>query len=206
LDFNSFLIQVKSQIGKHDFSAQKLMSPFNIGDRNKWLATNPTPRLSAVMILIYNKNNHAHIALIERPKYEGVHSGQIALPGGSKDPEDSNLQVTALRELYEEVGITGNVTVLGKLSDVYIPPSKFLVTPFIGVLNAVPNFIKDDFEVEQIIETPISLLFNDDIIKNGNVHIGVDNTNFKAPYFNVFGHKVWGATAIILSEFKALMK
>ena len=202
--FNSFIDILKSRIGNQSFNAQKTMAPFHIGDRNKWLKSNPNPRLSAVMLLIYPKDELAHIALIERPKYDGVHSGQIALPGGSKDNEDLNLEITALREVSEEIGIEKNINVIGQLSDVYIPPSKFLVSPFIGILKNKPIFKKDDFEVEKIIEVPISLLFDDLIIKHGSVP--VNKGNIKAPYFDIYGHKVWGATAIIINEFKSIMK
>ena len=205
--FDSFVLQLTKKIGRLNPDAQQLMAPFKIGDRNKTLTQNPNPRLSAVMILVYKKGNHPYFALIERPVYDGVHSGQIAFPGGKKDPTDSDLKETALRELFEEVGISPiQVNVIGEITPVYIPPSKFLVTPFVGVLDGIPQFKKDDYEVKSIIEVPISLLFNDAIIKNGNVPVGNNNMKIKAPYFDVFGFKVWGATAIILSEFKAIMK
>ena len=207
MKFSSFIKLVKSRIGDKNIDAQQFMAPFGVGDRGKELDLNPNPRLSAVFILIFNKADEAYISLIERPKYDGVHSGQIALPGGAKDKEDKNLSETALRELYEEIGIPKSaVTVLGELSNVYIPPSKFLVSPFIGVTSTYPNFQKDDYEVEQVIEVPISLLFDDAIVKSGTVPVNNGQFKMKVPYFDIYGHKVWGATAIILSEFKAIFQ
>lgn len=209
MNFLHFVQKTEEAIGRFtpNFEAQQKMAPFKVGDRNKMLMTNPNPRKGGVMILIFNRNEEAHIALIRRPEYDGVHSGQIAFPGGSHDEEDANMQETALRELHEEVGIAKEqVTVIGEISNVYIPPSKFLVYPFVGVLKGDAVFEKDDFEVAEVIEVPISLLFDDAIIKNGNVKVGNGNFTIKAPYFDVFGHKVWGATAIMLSEFKAILK
>jgi len=207
MEYKNFVNILSKKIRQENTKAHQNMAPFSVADREKMLRSNPNPRLSAVMILIFNKNEQAHFSLIERPKYDGVHSGQMALPGGSKDDDDSDLKQTALRELEEEVGVKPDkVIVLGKLSEIYIPPSKFLVTPYVGILDTYPQYIKDDHEVEQIIDVPISLLFDDSILKKGSVDVGVKNMKMKVPYFDIFGHKVWGATALILSEFKAVMK
>lgn len=206
MQFNSFVESIPHRLANPPENLIEMMGSFFMGDRIKMLKANPNPRQSAIMVLIYNKNQEAHFALIERPTYDGVHSGQIAFPGGSMDKEDENLEVTAFRELYEEVGVKNNIKIMGSLSEVYIPPSKFLVTPFIGVSQEAPEFVKDDFEVEQIIEVPVSMLFDDSIIKKGSVKVGQNNLTMKVPYFDIYGHMVWGATAIILSEFKAIFK
>ena len=183
------------------------MAPFDRGNRRMDLETNLTPRLSAVVILIYPKNEIPHLALIERPDYDGVHARQIALPGGKKDELDANLEETALRELSEEVGVLATqVKVIGKLEEIYIPPSGFLVSPFLAFCDESPQFKADDREVKSIIEMPVSLLLDETIVKSGSVPVGNRDFKIKAPYFDVFGHKVWGATAIILNEFKALIK
>ena len=190
----------------NSFANLSSMAPFDRGNRRLDLETNPNPRLSAVIVLIYPINEIPHFALIERPDYDGVHARQIALPGGKKDETDIDLEQTALRELSEEVGVFPNqVNVIGKLKEIYIPPSGFLVSPFIAFCKLRPEFIGDEREVKSILEVPISLLMDDSIVKTGSVPVGNRDFVIKAPYFDVFGHKVWGATAIILNEFKALM-
>lgn len=206
MDFNIFTSNIKNRIAKLNPDAHQLMSPFKIKNRTELLHSNPNPRIGGVMIMIFNKNEEAHFTLIKRPVYEGVHSGQIAFPGGSQDPEDTSIEATAIRELEEEVGIgSTHLEIIGQLSKIYIPPSRFLVTPVVGVLTEKPRFKKDNFEVDEIIEVPVSLLFDDRIIKHGNIHTQ-NNYKIKSPYFDIFGHQVWGATAIILSEFKSIMK
>jgi 8-oxo-dGTP pyrophosphatase MutT (NUDIX family) len=206
MNFNIFTSKIKKKIKHLNPGAHQIMSPFKIKNRSELLDSNPNPRLGGVMILIFNKHNKAHLALIKRPIYDGVHSGQIAFPGGAKDTIDTNIEATAIRELEEEIGIPSqNIEVQGTLSQIYIPPSKFLVTPVVGVLSTIPLFKKDDFEVDEIIEVPISLLFSDQIIKHGEINTN-NNYKIKSPYFDIYGHQVWGATAIILSEFKSIMK
>ena len=209
MDFLSFKTTLERTIGNHlpHPDAQQLMAPFKLGNRNVLLEMNNNPRLGGVMILVFNKQNKAHFALIRRPEYDGVHSGQIAFPGGQKDETDHDIKETAIRETFEEVGVQlRSNQILGKISQVYIPPSKFLVTPYVAVLDACPVFKKDDFEVAEVLEVPISILFDDSIIKDGQVNVGSQGMKMNAPYFDIFGHKVWGATAIMLSEFKAILK
>ena len=165
---------------------------------------NPTP--SGVLLLLYPFNNEIYTVLMLRPDYGGVHSGQISLPGGKKEPDDSNLETTALRESQEELGIIPKkVNVLGRLSELYIPPSRFLVSPFVGYSDVRPDFVKDPAEVEEIIEVNIRDLFSEKAfqLKRHKIGLGV---HFKSPAFVVNNWVVWGATAMILSEFKELIK
>jgi hypothetical protein len=81
-----------------------------------------------------------------------------------------------------------------------------MVSPFVGFYSGKPEFIKDDFEVEQVLEVPISLLLDDRIVQRGKVKVGKENLVMNVPFFDIFGHKVWGATAIMLSEFKAIIQ
>lgn len=182
------------------------MAPFKKSDRDSMLTQNPNPRLGGVYIMLYEKKGEAHFALIKRPEYDGPHSAQIALPGGQKDETDADIHYTAVRELEEEVGITKTtVTMLGELSKVYIPPSKFLVTPVVGYLSGEAQFKKDDFEVDEIIEVPLTMLLDDSLVKKGTVQVSGGNMKMKVGYFDIYGHMVWGATAIILNEFKHVL-
>ena len=209
MEFIEFKEKLENLIGKRvpGLEAQQLMSPFKLRNRQDLLGMNKTPRLGGVMILVFNKNEKAHFVLIRRPEYDGVHSGQIAFPGGQKDDSDKDIEETALRETFEEIGVSSEkLKILGPISQVYIPPSKFLVTPIVAVLDENPVFKKDYFEVSEVLEVPVSVLFNDDIIKSGPVYVGNNGATMEVPYFDILGHKVWGATAIMLSEFKAIMK
>jgi 8-oxo-dGTP pyrophosphatase MutT (NUDIX family) len=179
------------------------MAPFKKRDRDTMLTQNPNPRLGGVYIMLYQKEGAPHFALIKRPSYDGPHSAQIALPGGQKDDTDSDIFYTALRELEEEVGIPKDqVNQIGVLSKVYIPPSKFLVTPVVGYLSGEALFKKDDYEVDEIIEVPLSMLLDDSLVKKGTVQVSGGNMKMKVGYFDMYGHMVWGATAIILNELK----
>ena len=160
---------------------------------------------AGVLILLYPENRNINTVLIERQKYDGIHSGQISFPGGRKEEIDKSLIETALREAKEEVNIEPeNVKIIGTLTELYIPPSNFLVLPVIGYLKTKPNFIPDDNEVAQIITADISFLFDDKYKKEKIIH--VRGYKIKAPYYEVKGHVVWGATAMILNELSEILE
>ena len=164
------------------------------------------PRVSAVCIILYPVNQAWHSILIERPAYEGVHSGQIAFPGGKVEEGDSGLWHTAQRETYEEVGIPiGSLGFVGKLTEVYIPPSNFIVHPYIGFLPEQPNLIPDAYEVANIIQYDVSMLLDDSIIKQRAIKHS-SNTNIHTSYFDIHGNVVWGATGMVLMEFKEILR
>lgn len=159
---------------------------------------------SAVMVVLCrDETDTFFIPLIERETYNGTHSGQISLPGGKFDIEDLNLETTARRECFEEIGLQ-NIEVLGKLTQVYIPVSGFLVQPYLGYCTATNlTFVKHQREVKTILKLNIKTLIDDTIIKNGSV---TNDVNLKHPYFEANNYKIWGATAMILNEVKVLLK
>jgi 8-oxo-dGTP pyrophosphatase MutT (NUDIX family) len=155
---------------------------------------------SSVLLLFYPVHNIPYLVFIQRPQYDGVHAGQIGLPGGRVETEDQDLQATALRECREEIGVDPDkISIIGTLSDLYIPPSQFLVTPFVGYTTSHPSFVKDPVEVDEIIELPINKIFQDGSIQQ-RTHKAANGLSIKAPAYVVEGKVIWGATAMILSE------
>lgn len=162
-------------------------------------------RPSAVLILLYpNEQQETSVLLIERMTYDGHHSGQIALPGGKAEPDDIDLQATALREFFEETGADVTPSVIGKLTPVYIPVSKFMVQPFVSYVEQKPNFSASAYEVNELIEWEINHLLNPDIIKETTIE-PAPGYKIKTPYFDVKGKVLWGATAMMLNELKKLL-
>lgn len=165
------------------------------------LASNP--RWSAVMLLLYPQFGKTHLCLTKRASYEGVHSDQISFPGGKVEPEDKSLAATALRETQEEVGIpSSEIKLLGELSRIYIPPSHFAVQPFVGMLDYEPEFTIQEREATEIISLPLGEFLQQ---KPENRLVNVRSNQVKVPSFLTGGHICWGATAIILSEFRAVL-
>ena len=162
---------------------------------------------AGVMALFYPDENHkTKLVLILRKKYEGVHSAQVGFPGGKFDDEDKSLEYTALQETYEEVGVPiETIDVLKSLTPMYIPPSNFTVYPFFGVLHKMPNFIKQEEEVEAIIEVLLSHLLDKKSVISTSVPTSY-KVNIEVPAFQLNEHIVWGATAMMLSELKDLLK
>ncbi|WP_218598667.1 CoA pyrophosphatase [Polaribacter sp. NJDZ03] len=168
--------------------------------------TENNPRKAAVLALFYpNLKNETCFLLTQRASYKGIHSAQISFPGGKKDKTDSNLLKTALRETFEEVGVAEeSIEIIRELTDVYIPPSNFLATPFLGYANQQPNF-NLNYEVEQTIE----VLLRDLLCETNFTAIKMNTSymdNVEVPCFKLVGYIVWGATAMMLSEIKELFK
>ena len=160
-------------------------------------------RAAGVLILLYPSDSTWHFPLMKRVEDGLVHSGQISLPGGSQEVGES-LRETALREACEEIGAAcAEVEVIGQLSTIYIPPSNFLVTPTVGYVEQRPDFQCDPREVAELIEVPLSTLFDRDVVKREPWVLR--GMTVDVPFYQIGAHKVWGATAMILSEFSMLL-
>ncbi|MBA3662789.1 MAG: CoA pyrophosphatase [Bacteroidetes bacterium] len=187
-------------------TAQYIMAPSergklaDYGDASKF-------KMSAVLLVICrDEDNELFIPLTERFAYDGVHSGQVSLPGGKFEPADGDLTATALRECEEEIGLKDNVQILGTLSRLYIPVSNFLVQPVVAYCTSPHVFMTPHVrEVKQIVRLYLDALMDEALVKDGMITV-FNNGKRKAPYFEIEGLKVWGATAMILSEFKVLLK
>lgn len=187
--------------------AQQLMIP---ADRRPYLELEDfkdrNPRYSAVMMLLYPKGTDTSLLLIERTNGGGVHAGQIGFPGGKYEQEDQTLEVTALRETGEEVGIGADkIEILKAFTRVYIPPSNFIVQPYLGIMDSTPSLQLSEHEVASIIEMPLSTLLDDNIVKEVGLQTSYANyINVPAYVYNDF--TIWGATAMMLSELKETLK
>lgn len=185
--------------------AQSAMMPvestkerFDLPDKNV--------KRGGVLLLLYQQNNEVYIPLTQRHDYGGVHGGQVSLPGGKLEDQDQDIIATALRETHEEIGISQEmIAVLGTLTDLYIPPSNFRVTPVVGYIQESPDFIIDPREVKELIETPVQYILDEQNLKRKDILVR-NGMRINAPYFDIHGKTVWGATAMILSEFRHLLQ
>ena len=161
---------------------------------------------AAVMMLFYPKKGRTHLVLIVRNSYEGVHSDQIAFPGGKYEAVDLTFEKTALRETYEEIGIhPDNIEIIMPFTNLYIQPSNFMVYPFLGICKEEIIFVLDRNEVVNIIELPLNDFLNDDLIVSTSISTSYAE-KIDIPAFKIDEHIVWGATAMMLSELKEVLK
>ncbi len=161
--------------------------------------------VAAVLIILYQHIDSFYTVFIQRPDYEGVHSGQISFPGGRKEPEDTDIIKTALREANEEVGVNlSKISVIGTLTPLFIPVSKTIVTPVIGWTNKRPEFKIQEEEVVYLIEGDLKTFLDPSIIKIKRFEILGEMRDIK--YFDYNGHVIWGATAMILNELLEIIK
>jgi len=207
--FQDFLDNIP-KIGKESLPGEvahiKMAPPERIDAMRQLDMSQVHPRNAAVMMLVYPKENLSHIALILRNTYNGVHSSQIAFPGGKEEPEDISLEHAALRETQEEVGIQPDlISVVRPFTNVYIPPSNFMVYPFLGYCLQTPQFIPDPAEVAGIIEMPLVDFLNDESVVQIEKATSYSKV-IKVPAFKIGEHLIWGATAMILSELKEVLK
>jgi 8-oxo-dGTP pyrophosphatase MutT (NUDIX family) len=179
-------------------------------ERMQTLAAPPTARKACTMMLLFPKNQAWHIVLIERTSTNANdrHSGQMSFPGGQLDPSDDSLLACALRETQEEIGVSPHhINVIGQMTDLYIPVSNFHVFPFLAWTDAPPQYNPQITEVQEIIETPLSILSHPDNRKTMPMSMTIRGERYErdVPYYDVYGKKVWGATALMLSELMALI-
>ena len=167
---------------------------------------NNNPKPSAVMMLFYPKNEMAYLILTKRNAYNGVHSSQISFPGGKAEQEDKDLEVTALRETFEEIGVKSeDIDVIKPFTQIYIPASNFLVSPFLGVSMTPPVFNASAYEVVELVELSLDVFLDDSTVIVTDIETSYSQ-NVSFPAFKVGEHIVWGATAMILSELKETIK
>lgn len=187
------------------FNAQMGMSPAGRGRMQP--KPDKPPRQSAVLILIYpDVDQNLHLILTKRTEHLSGHSGQVSFPGGRCDESDVSREDTALRETCEEIGVCdrSQIRILGRLTNLWIPPSNYEVTPIVATIDHKPEIVPSPSEVAQVLYLSLADLLGDKLKKT--TPMTFRGQVFDVPYYDVQGHVVWGATAAMLSEFEARLK
>ena len=161
-------------------------------------------RDASVLVALFPREDEWRLPLIVRTDDGGIHAGQVALPGGAL-LGDETVEDAALREAHEEVGLArGKVTLLGRLSTLPIPVSRFRVTPVIGTLAREPEWKLNENEVESLFTISLYTLSDESLWRSEERQFGGQAVDI--PYLALGGEKVWGATAMILAELTALLE
>ena len=206
LDFLKYVPKIAKESLPATIAHAKMIPPERIELLNNQDFSKITPKKAAVLMLLYPKNNITHLALIVRNSYPGIHASQIAFPGGKVEDFDLSLSETALRETQEEIGVSAKkVTVIKAFTEVYIPPSNFLVSPFLGFSENELSFTLSPDEVEGLIELPLYQFLDEKIVITVNMSTSYAS-NIQVPAFQINEHLVWGATAMMMSELKEIIK
>lgn len=210
MNFETFL-QSLSKIGQIPLpgptSQFKMSPPFRMELLQQQQEAMKTSKKAAVTALFYpDETQVTKLILILRKTYKGVHSAQVGFPGGRRENSDDSMMDAALRETWEEVGVPiEDIKVMKAMTELYIPPSNFTVFPFFGVTLKTPMFVKQDTEVEDLIEVLLSDFMDELSVTSVNVMTSLQKET-EVPAFRLNGHIVWGATAMMLSELKDLLK
>ncbi|MFD0797069.1 NUDIX hydrolase [Maribacter chungangensis] len=205
--FEQRISKIKNLPLPGEASHHKMIPEFRIHELLAASTTKVSPRKAAVMALFYpDRKEETHLLFILRKTYKGVHSNQVAFPGGKAEKEDANAMVTALRETHEEVGVhPDDVHVLKELTEIFIPPSNFDVQPFIGLYKKPKPFVIQESEVAALLEVSLTQFLLEESITTKKITTSYA-TNVDVPAFKLNDYIVWGATAMMLNEIKALLK
>lgn len=210
MDFDKFLKR-SSNLRKITLPGEeahyKLAPKFRDEELKKIDFSKKKAKQAAVMSVFYpGLQQETKFVLILRKTYKGVHSNQVGFPGGRVEKKDENLMQTALRETEEEVGIPRNeVEVIKEMTKLYIPPSNFWVQPYLGIMEKTPILVPQETEVEAVLEIDVDDFLSDSCLIRQTLSTSYAK-NVDVPAFFLGGHVVWGATAMMLSEMKDILK
>ena len=185
----------------------KMSPPYRMDLIEKQAEAMKSSKRAGVLALFYPDTlQNTNLILILRKTYKGVHSAQVGFPGGKLEPQDESLEYTAVRETQEEVGVPlKDIKVIKAMTEVYIPPSNFTVHPFMGITTKTPKFVKQDDEVEDLIEVTLKDFIDDNLMTSQLIMTSLQK-EVEVPAFHFNVHIVWGATAMMLNEVKDLLK
>lgn len=193
--------------GLPGFSAHASLIPTNRIITALPVNTDSTNRSSAVGVILHMAESKVNCILIQRPDYVGFHGGQVSFPGGKMDEGDPDLEFTARRECFEEINLPVNFGVcIGELSQIHIPVSSFVVHPYVFFVDQLPYLTPDPREVETIISFDVFELLNKDNLRRADIKLANGMYRKDVPFFDIKGYKVWGATAMMLAELKAILE
>ena len=206
IDFIKYIPKIEKENLLSTIAHAKMAPLERISSLKEFNYENKNPKKAAVLMLLYPKKGITHIALIERNAYKGVHSAQISFPGGKVEHNDIDLSQTALRETFEEIGVAPKkVNLIKSFSEIYIPPSNFLVYPFLGISYEELQFTPDKKEVKKVIELSLITLLDDSNLKDIKINTSYA-TDVLVPAFVISEFVIWGATAMMLNELKEHIK
>ena len=203
VEFDNLIFHLKKRIntnlpGKDSHKKMKI----NYRNEKKISFNINRAKPAAVLLLLFPDNKKICFYLTKRTEKLKYHKGQISLPGGSNEKGESLLE-TALRETEEEIGVNKNeISILGQITPLFIPVTGFLMTPFIGFTSKEPIIKLDSIEVEELFSVNILDLINNDKLIT---HRQLNGRDVTIPYFNLNNQQVWGATSMVLSEFKDML-
>jgi 8-oxo-dGTP pyrophosphatase MutT (NUDIX family) len=206
-DFTGLCLKMKERLTAPlpGHEAHDVFRATPVGDVRPLFDHKHPPRPGGVIILLYEDEGLFKFPLIKRPEYAGTHGGQISLPGGKAEPGEDAVE-TALRECEEEIGVQRDqIEVLGKLSDFLVIPSNYQVTPVIASVMHKPSFKPDPFEVSRILEARVGDFASEYAIKQTEILVA-GKYRMLAPHFKIENEIVWGATAMMLNEFRVVLR
>lgn len=205
-EFLKYIPKIAKEKGIGEEAHEKMMPPKRIAIFKDLDLSTINARKACVMMLLYPKHDKPHLILIIRNSYKGVHSSQIGFPGGKTEEFDASLEDTALRETFEEIGISKEkINIVRSFTEIYIPPSNFKVYPFLGYSTEELTFIPNDREVFGLIELPLSVLLNDKNLVSKTLSTTYME-EVDVPAFKFEEHYIWGATSQMLNELKEVIK